>query len=559
MILAKRIIATVSGMILAACGGGSGSSVPATSSAAPAPVSVAPAVTTVTISGTVTYDHIPHKTQSRGLNYGAMSQEPARGVVVALLDNQGKIIKQTTTNEVGKYRFTVDASTDFRVQAQARLRKTVSSIWDVKVTDNTAGNALYVMQGALKSSGDKSSQTRNLHAPSGWDGNDYTKVRVAAPFAILSPVYEAIMTVNAVDPKAAFKPLEFRWSPDNTTISGDKSAGEIGTSGFYKNENAIYLLGEAGRDTDEYDPHVILHEWGHYFEHNLSRLDSIGGLHGLNDKLDPRLAFSEGWGNALAAMITGDPVYKDSSGALQASGFSIDFENITPSRAGWYNEGSIAAILYDVFDTPSDGNDHINAGFEPIYKTMTHDDVKASDLFTTIFTFSDVILEQGDINSNDYQLLLTDQAIFSSNAMAEGENNSGAITSALPVYKEAKVGGGSIEVCSVDDAGNYNKLGNREFVFLKIEAAGEYEFSARLISDDSISHVRDSDPDFNIWQNGGIISEASSSVNNEEILIASLNAGNYILETYDFHNINGASAQRGDVCFEMSISATTTG
>jgi len=73
--------------------------------------------------------------------------------------------------------------------------------------------------------------------------------------------------------------------------------------------------------------HVIVHEWGHYFEHNLSRLDSLGGLHSLSDKLDPRLAFSEGWSNALAAIVTEDPNYKDSFGIGQSGGFMIFLTN----------------------------------------------------------------------------------------------------------------------------------------------------------------------------------------------------------------------------------------
>ena len=550
---AKLILIVLSGLALTACGGGGGSSAPASTNAAPPPSStISQTVSKVTISGKITYDHIPHKSQSLGLNYNAITKQAARGIMVELLDGQDNILKQTITDETGAYSFSIDAKTQVRVQAHARMKN--GSRWDVKVTDNTLDNALYVMQGSLKSSGEQSTQTRNLHAASGWDGTDYSKARVAAPFAILSPVYDGIMAVGGIDSKAVFPTLEFRWSPDNITAIGDKAAGHIGTSGYYKNENAIYLLGEAGRDTDEYDPHVIIHEWGHYFEHNLSRLDSMGGLHSLNDKLDPRLAFSEGWGNALAAMITGDPNYKDSSGANQGSGFSINFEKITPSRAGWYNEGSVAAILYDVFDDQDDGHDRISAGFAPIYKSMTHDDMAGSQVFTTIFAFSDVLLKQAEINGSDYEILLSGQSIFSSNALGQGENNSGAIASALPVYKEARPNAGPVEVCSVDDAGNYNKLGNREFVFLNIETTGDYKLTAKLMSGDG-----DRDPDFNIWQNGSLIDEAAGSNFGEEIYQANLSAGNYVIEAFDFYNINGGANRRGDACFEFSIQSISAG
>ena len=39
----------------------------------------------------------------------------------------------------------------------------------------------------------------------------------------------------------------------------------------------IVLTAEVGTDTDEFDQHVIAHEFGHYIEHNFSRADNIGG------------------------------------------------------------------------------------------------------------------------------------------------------------------------------------------------------------------------------------------------------------------------------------------
>jgi hypothetical protein len=69
-------------------------------------------------------------------------------------------------------------------------------------------------------------------------------------------------------------------------------------------ENEIYVLGKALVDTDEFDSHVIVHEWGHYFDANLARSDSPGGRHGPGDVLDPRIAFGEAWGNAVASMET---------------------------------------------------------------------------------------------------------------------------------------------------------------------------------------------------------------------------------------------------------------
>jgi len=545
--LFKNIAAAGVVALLAGCGGGGGSAAPAPVTSGP-PGSGNPSVKKVTLSGQVTFGHVPHKTRGFGLDYNAITPAPARGIVVVLLDENNGTVEQTLTDADGNYSFSVDASKDVKVQARAQMRR--SGQWDVKITDNTLDNATYVMEGSLNSAGTQAVQTRDLHAPSGWNGNSYTSQRVAAPFAILSPVYDSIQAVRAADSAAVFPALEYRWSPDNRPVIGNKALGQIGTSGYHRDENAVYLLGAADTDTDEYDPHVIIHEWGHYFEHHLSRLDSMGGRHSLSDKLDPRLAFSEGFGNGLAAIITGDPEYKDSSGPGQDAGFEIDFENVSSSRAGWFNEGSVAAILYDIADEDADGNDRINAGFAPIYHAMTSDRVLDGDVFATIFSFSDAISERPEINSLDYRDLLNMQNISSADAQAAGERNNGAIASSLPVYKEVSVNGAPVTVCSVDDAGRFNKLGNREFVYFEVPSDGRYELLMSLISGDG-----ERDPDFSLWQAGEIVLETASSVSGEEREQATLSAGNYLAEAYDFYNINGTSDRIGDACFEFSIRA----
>ena len=522
---------------LTACGGGS--SAPA-SSAAP---SVTTPSETMTLSGKITYDHVPHQSRGYGLDYANTSKRAARAIEVMLLDNKNDVIDRTFTDDTGAYRFQVKTSKDVKVQARARLSDNRES-YDVKVTDNTLDNALFALEGSLRTTGSGAAQSRDLHAPSGWDGSAYSGERAAAPFAILSAVFESIALVRDADPNAEFPPLEFRWSPDNRAIAGDKSIGHIGTSGFYREDNAVYLLGEAGRDTDEYDPHVIIHEWGHYFEHNLSRMDSMGGLHSLSDKLDPRLAFSEGWGNALAAIVTGDPNYKDSSGSSQETGFQIDFENMT-RRTGWFSEGSVAAIIYDVFDDNNEGSDTINAGFAPIYQAVTAEATAQTEALTTLFTFSDALLGQNVVNASDYRLLLESQSVTSGDVLAKGESNNGAVASALPVYKEAAIDD-IVQLCSVDDAGNYNKLGNRDFVFLTLENAGEFEFT--------LTGAGDTDPDFNIFSRGDLLASAASSVPGRETLTLSLSAGSYVIEAYEFYNINGVSDRRGDSCFDLKFS-----
>ena len=124
-------------------------------------------------------------------------------------------------------------------------------------------------------------------------------------------------------------------------------------------------MGDAGNDTDEYDAHVVSHEFGHYFEDQFSRSDSIGGSHSLNARLDMRVAFGEGWGNALSGVVSGR-VYRDTFGSAQSNSFGFDLESNSFTRPGWFSEGSVQSILYDIMDSANDGADTVSAGIGPV-------------------------------------------------------------------------------------------------------------------------------------------------------------------------------------------------
>ena len=99
-----------------------------------------------------------------------------------------------------------------------------------------------------------------------------------------------------------------------------------------------------------FDQHVVVHEFGHYFENQLARSDSIGGAHSEGDFLDPTVAFSEGWGNAFSAIVLGDTVYRDSGGPSQGSGFSFDVEDNNTLNGGWFSEFQFnrSSMIYSI-------------------------------------------------------------------------------------------------------------------------------------------------------------------------------------------------------------------
>jgi hypothetical protein len=122
--------------------------------------------------------------------------------------------------------------------------------------------------------------------------------------------------------------------------------GEIKTSHY--SDNQLYILGKENVDTDEYDDHVVAHEWGHYFESRFSRSDSLGDDHSIGDKLDPRVAFGEGLGNAISGMVTDDIHYVDTNGNLQGVvGVYMDLSSSSGDTVsvGWFSEDSVQYIL----------------------------------------------------------------------------------------------------------------------------------------------------------------------------------------------------------------------
>jgi hypothetical protein len=339
-----------------------------------------------TITGTVTYDRVP--AGDDGLVYSATQRRPVRGAVVQLYDfvnaqSPTPVGTATTTDESGRYTLqvpqTVPASVAVVVLAQTQSPPMV-------VKDNTSNGAQYGLSSAAFAPA-AGTTTKDLHAASGWSGTSYGAARNAGPFAILDSMYTAARAFVAARPSVAFAPLALNWSPRNVPQSGDKAAGRIGTSHWDGQE--LYILGLADADTDEYDDHVIVHEWGHYFESTLSRSDSPGGTHSTGDRKDPRLAFGEGWGNALSAIaLAPDAVYRDTSGPQQSrTGIIDDVEGSGLDPApGWFSERSVSKILYDVFDAANEPHDQVALGLGPIYDVMVGGQ-KATPALTTIFSF----------------------------------------------------------------------------------------------------------------------------------------------------------------------------
>ncbi len=423
----KTIIILIFSITLFSCGGGGGNSGDDTS-----------ATTTVNVTGTVTYTSYKAD-PTIGINYGTPVEKPIKGAVIELQNTSGTVLDSGNTTAAGTYSLTAPANASVRIVVKAALGNPTSP--HTKVIDNTSSDALYAL--TINMITDTSNLSQSFNASSGWDGVNYSSTRSAAPFAILDVIYQAQQMVLAVDNSVLFPQLLVNWSINNKPADGDKTIGEIGTSHYI--DGQLFILGAANNDTDEYDTHVIAHEWGHYFEDKFSRSDSFKGDHYSNDILDPTVAFGEGFGNALSGMVMDDPLYIDTNGISQATValyINLEADSVLDTDAhvqgnlldGFYAETSIQEVLYDLYDSGTYDDDAIGLGFTPIYNVLINGQ-KTTPAFTTIFSFLHYLKLANPASS----------AAITSLALAENiENGDKYEATAAPLYTTVNVDGSLI-------------------------------------------------------------------------------------------------------------------
>ena len=522
--------------VFTACGGGSSSStivnnttIPPTSSSSPSS-----SVEKVVLSGKITYDFVPFKSVTEpSLDYNSIIQKPIRGAVVEAVDAAGSTVATAISDSTGAYSMSIAKSQTVKIRVSAKLYQAVAtgkSSWDFEVKDNTNSNALYVMEGSLASVGTGTAQTRNLNASSGWGGSSYSSTRTAAPFAILDVVYQAMQKIISAQSDAVFPPLDIFWSKKNISASGDKSLGQIITSHY--DSTALYILGKEDSDTDEYDVGVIAHEWSHYYEAQFSRSDSTGGFHTGGDMLDIRLAFGEGFGNGMSSIFRDDPLYYDTMGNQQSSGWSMNIESDTHTTPGWFSEGSIQRILYDIYDSHDDAGDRLSLGFAPIHNLLIGKE-KNTPAFTSIFSFIKGLKDEhpADVDAID--------AITSNENIAPitdiyGTGRTNRVENANPLYTTLSIGG------SVTITPNYtatsgaagSRLGSYNFIKFRIPSNGNYTITVQSASSTNL--------DFYAYKAGSKETAITSTATGSSIAgTATLTVGDYRMQIVDYNLVAG--------------------
>ncbi len=491
----------------------------------------------LSISGKITFDRIGVNANRIGLDHEHVQVLPARRVTVKAIGSSNEVVATTSTDDQGEYRLEhLPENTEIKIRVYSEMLKTGDGGWDVKVQDNTNGDATYVLEGSLISTG-TSNTRRSLHAPLGWDSsvNAYTSTRASAPFAILDSIYGAMKKVIDVDSKTSFPKLLVNWSVHNIAAGNGSEAGladgQIITS-HYDGGDRLYILGDANSDTDEFDDHIIIHEWAHYFESKFSRSDSIGGAHGAGDHLDIRVAFGEGWGNAFSAIATDNPIYFDTVGVAQSSGWYMDIEGERKVVPGWFSEASVQRILYDLYDSHDDEGDRLSLGFAPIYKVLVGPQ-KETKAFTSIFSFITALKLEVPEDRSKIDSILASEDIGS---IEEIYGNTFYL-----LYADMDEGQ-TINVCTSSRYGIGNKLDNHRYIRLNIYGGGSY--TVRVVQ----TNGSRSDPDFGIFKTVPFeqIGLSEETTLQQEEARYHLDAGGYLLDISDYNDLTEA-------CFDVSV------
>jgi hypothetical protein len=512
-----------------------------------------------TLSGNVTFDYVPvvvDAQKAARLDFTKIEKRPVRAVVVDIVDAVAQtIVASGVTNADGRYTIQVPANRSVFVRVQAALADALQKSMIVEVHDNTLGSQ-WVLDGPVLSTSIETMQ-RNLHAGSGWTGASYVEAqRAAGLFAILDTIYTNVQKIRAVDSTAVFPPLTVYWSPKNTSFRGDITLGQIGNTNYmgYVDESgvkrhAIFLLGKAENNTDEFDRHVISHEFAHYLQDAFSRDDSIGGKHTIdNNLLDMRLAFSEGWGNAWAAIALDAKTVANTMAASGAQGWSFDVSAGDTKNPGWFSEFSVAKIFWDL-------NANAAIGFKPLWTTM-RTSMTSSPALSSVHSFAFGLAKNNPAVSEVLTTILANQKIaLPTDAYGAGETNlsSPAIDDLKPLYLNyAGLGSTLSGICvgnAADPDRSGNKLGGHRYVRLVLPVGLR---TITVIKDAATRTI--SNPDFSLYQNTGRIGDrVGTSLDIDQGAINVTTPQEYVLSITDAKLSAMESQKNSRTCFDLVV------
>ncbi len=355
--------------------------------------------TTVNIRGTALYEYRTHfgSVSGGGLGPVESTQKPIRYAEVRVLNSSGNVIQCGETSATGTFDVSVpkDAgSLTLTINSRAfhdRLKATVFNAPERK--------QFYSLTATVNSISD--TQVGNLVATA--TGDLY-----AGAFNILDQLLKTSeylkSQVGGTTCSALFPGCQDYTVAPKVEVFWEKGFNpgtyfNTGPLSFYlPGYSRLFILGGVSgntdsSDTDHFDNSVIIHEFGHFIEDTVLQSDSPGGSHSGTKQIDPRLAWSEGWGNFIQAAVLNSPSYIDTVGNVNGTTdyiFYVDLENnaCTPSGKtcldipangpagtllgeGQFREFSVTRLLWDIVDPANEGSDAVDQKFSEIWAALT--------------------------------------------------------------------------------------------------------------------------------------------------------------------------------------------
>ena len=257
---------------------------------------------------------------------------------------------------------------------------------------------------------------------------------------------------------------------------------------------------------------------------------------------------------------------------------NVETDGVTGVR-GWFNEVSVAALLYDLFDTNNDGSDNDSIGFGWIYDTMVGPQV-TTPAFTTIHTFAAELRPMLDVAGQallDSQMereAVNDPTESTVDIWASTENNdANGARDVLPLYTDYTADGSTLNICMnniLDNEVSGNKLAEYRYLRLTIPATDTYNVvidATTIPTPTADAADRDqTDPDIYIQRDGQIVAFGLGPNDNNETFTtqSTLVAGStYVADVHDwrFEDVDGAPPGYPDtlnstICFDITMTAT---
>lgn len=346
------------------------------------------------IDGNVQYEKI--LTTDNRLQLGSPVRRPAIGVKVEAIETaSGKTLGVATTDSEGNYRMelTIQEPTQMYVRALAQsenarvVRANGNRPYSIRLDDFRLAPHEQTRQDFLAVDRDRSS----------------------GPFNIVAAIGRANAMVRAAEPDIDLPNITVRWAPDYD-----------GNTYFRAGTNEAFIKGDRTTDSDEFDDTVINHEYAHFLAARFSRDDSPGGDHDSNERLDPRLAWGEGWAtffgcasnNTSRYVDTGMTASSTKGGRGRAQGtlvaYDLESDSRESSNPGYWNEYTVSSVLWDIYDGANEEGDALSTGFAPVWTAFR--DMR-QEHFTYLIDFCDLLVRRQSTLGGGVASILNESSI----------------------------------------------------------------------------------------------------------------------------------------------------